>query len=246
MQAKSIAEWSKRSILQHFRPSLSYHLSLWSLFCLFLSDRFTQGLLYLVFTIWASSCAITVFTLCRSLSEDTPSSNSIAVSRYVIKPQFSMAPAPKSGTAIMSIQKWAVTCDFQQCGILTSVNSDEPVQPPVKFRNAKWCSVSSFTVIEYASDLQRLWSDCAYEQAGLSLCWLHIPHCWKSHVAAQMYKCTITNVTPDRQQSKTSILSMNVDQIVRNSFWLSFSPNWRQMTIKNTVSSDFVSRSSIA
>ena len=25
---------------------------------------------------------------------------------------------------------WAVTCDFQQCGILTSVDSDEPVQPP--------------------------------------------------------------------------------------------------------------------
>ena len=25
--------------------------------------------------------------------------------------------------------KIAVTCDFQQCGILTSVDSDEPVQP---------------------------------------------------------------------------------------------------------------------
>ena len=26
--------------------------------------------------------------------------------------------------------------DFQQCGILTSVDSDEPVQPPVKLRNS--------------------------------------------------------------------------------------------------------------
>ena len=26
--------------------------------------------------------------------------------------------------------QWAVTCAFQQCGILTSVDSDEPVQPP--------------------------------------------------------------------------------------------------------------------
>ena len=25
---------------------------------------------------------------------------------------------------------WAVTCDFQQCGILTSVDPDKPVQPP--------------------------------------------------------------------------------------------------------------------
>ena len=46
MQVKSIAECSKGSILQYFRPSLSYHLSLRSLFCLFLSDRFTQILLY--------------------------------------------------------------------------------------------------------------------------------------------------------------------------------------------------------
>ena len=37
----------------------------------------------------------------------------------------------------------AVTCDFQQCGILTSVDSDEPVQHPVRHRNSKLCLVSS-------------------------------------------------------------------------------------------------------
>ena len=37
----------KGSILQYFRPSLSYHLSLRSLFCLFFSGRFTQVLLYI-------------------------------------------------------------------------------------------------------------------------------------------------------------------------------------------------------
>ena len=46
MQVKSIAECSKVSILQHFRPSLSYHLSLRSLFCLFLSGHLRQVLLY--------------------------------------------------------------------------------------------------------------------------------------------------------------------------------------------------------
>ena len=46
MQVKSIAECSKGSILQYFQPSLSYHLSLRSLFCLFLSGHFTQVLLY--------------------------------------------------------------------------------------------------------------------------------------------------------------------------------------------------------
>ena len=33
------------------------------------------------------------------------------------------------------------TCDFQQCGILTSVDSDEPVQAPFKLRNSKCCFV---------------------------------------------------------------------------------------------------------
>ena len=35
MQVKGIAECSEGSILQYFWPSLSYHLSLRSLFCLF-------------------------------------------------------------------------------------------------------------------------------------------------------------------------------------------------------------------
>ena len=42
MQVKSIAECSKESILQYCQPSLSYHLSLRSLFCLFLSGRLSQ------------------------------------------------------------------------------------------------------------------------------------------------------------------------------------------------------------
>ena len=46
MQVKNISKSSKGSILQYLLPSLSYHLSLRSLFCLFLSGRFTQVLLY--------------------------------------------------------------------------------------------------------------------------------------------------------------------------------------------------------
>ena len=46
MQVKSSAECSKGSILQYFRPSLSYHWSLRYLFCLFLSVCFTQVLAY--------------------------------------------------------------------------------------------------------------------------------------------------------------------------------------------------------
>ena len=34
---------------------------------------------------------------------------------------------------VTAIFIWATTCDFQQCGILTSVGSDEPVEPPFKF-----------------------------------------------------------------------------------------------------------------
>ena len=31
----------------------------------------------------------------------------------------------------------AVTCDFKQCGTLTSVHSDEPLQPHLKLKNSK-------------------------------------------------------------------------------------------------------------
>ena len=34
-----------------------------------------------------------------------------------------------------------MTCDFQQCGILTSVGSGEHMQPPFELRNAKCGSV---------------------------------------------------------------------------------------------------------
>ena len=48
--------------------------------------------------------------------------------------------------------KCALTCDFQQYDIWTGVDSDEPVQPPFKLRNSKWCSVSSLPIIDYSSD----------------------------------------------------------------------------------------------
>ena len=47
MQVKSIAEFSKGSILQYFRPSLSYHLPSRPLFCLFLRGRLRPVLLYI-------------------------------------------------------------------------------------------------------------------------------------------------------------------------------------------------------
>ena len=70
-----------------------------------------------------------------------------------------------------STRIWATPCDFQQCGILTSVDSDEPVHLPFKLRNSKWCSFSSLTLIKYSCDWQMLWPDCAYAQADLSF-WL--------------------------------------------------------------------------
>ena len=55
-----------------------------------------------------------------------------------------------------------------------------------QLRSFKLCSDSSLTLLEYLGDKQRLWSDCAYAQADLRLCWLHIPDCWKSHRAAHI------------------------------------------------------------
>ena len=45
----------------------------------------------------------------------------------------------KTETASDREKIWALTCNFRQCGILTSVDSDEPIEPPIKLRNSKWC-----------------------------------------------------------------------------------------------------------
>ena len=66
MQVKSIG---KGSILQYFRPSLSYYLSLRSLFCLFWNGRLRQVLLYAVFDLTKAQTLIgTAYTgECRSV-----------------------------------------------------------------------------------------------------------------------------------------------------------------------------------
>ena len=48
---------------------------------------------------------------------------------------------------------WSSAWDFQQCDILTCVDSDEPLQPPFKLRNSKWCSVHSFGFVKYVLNL---------------------------------------------------------------------------------------------
>ena len=53
-------------ILQYFWPSLSYHLSLRSLFCLFLSDRLRQVLLYIMFC--ASTRGFETYRICANVS----------------------------------------------------------------------------------------------------------------------------------------------------------------------------------
>ena len=50
-------------------------------------------------------------------------------------------------TGMRQVQK-----DFQQFDFLTSVDSDEPIQPPFRLKNYKWYSVSRLTFIEYSSD----------------------------------------------------------------------------------------------
>ena len=87
-----------------------------------------------------------------------------------------------STNVFMLKYNWAPTCDFQQCGILTWIDSDEPMQPPSKLRNSKCSSVSSLTVIEYSSDSKGTDQTAHNEQADLSLCWSHIPHCWLKYI----------------------------------------------------------------
>ena len=64
-----------------------------------------------------------------------------------IKSRFKLKESVQPCRNYIPVSTCATTCDFQQCGVLTSVDSDEPVHPPFKLRNSKCYSVSSLTVI---------------------------------------------------------------------------------------------------
>ena len=78
---------------------------------------------------------------------------------------------------------WDMTCDFQQCGILTSVDSHEPVQP-LKTPN----DVQS---IAYICNSHRIFKRLAKALTRLRVCagWseaLIVAQCWKSHALAHI------------------------------------------------------------
>ena len=151
----------QESILQYFWPSLSYHLSLRPLFCLLLSGRLRQVLLYFGIIIWV-----------------------IQFWNFSIK-------------EFKSSDIWATTFDFQQCGMLTSVDLDQPVQPSFTLRNSKWCSVSSLTVIKIfkpqTKALIRLRIYAGWTEALL------VAHTTllEIHVAAHFYFCFSSKQTCD-------------------------------------------------
>ena len=126
------------------------------------------------------------------------------------------------GLTAWSYYNWAATCDFQQCGTLTSIDSDEPVKQACKLRNSKWCSVSSYIILEYESDQQMLWSDCVYAQADLRLCWSHIPHYWKSISCRGTYVNTHVLFISDSRKENTmnmntnTVLTKKYGQLIRN------------------------------
>ena len=73
---------------------------------------------------------------------------------------------------------WAATCDFQQYGVLTSVDSCEPVQPPFKLRNFKWWMLSSlrryiFQKLLLTWTLSCINKKCFFYQGD----WYLWPHC---------------------------------------------------------------------
>ena len=120
-----------RAFCKYFCPALSDNQSLRLLFCLFLSGCLRQVLLS--FKPWPSG-----------------EYHHVQVTWYSC---FTYQQVTGMLISTLHLQAmWAVTCDFQQCGVLTCVDSDEPVQPLFKLRSSKWSSVSSLTVIEYSRD----------------------------------------------------------------------------------------------
>ena len=160
MKVESIAECSPWSILQYFLPALSDNWFWKSIFGLFESGRFRQ--------VCMSQCT-TKWPMHPAKIQVSPVWSEYAVLWRNYEP-WDMHWVHRKGWIFVQadlcvhvmhmsfcwlcclLSYWASAWDFQQCGILTCVDSDEPLQLPFKFRNSKWCSVSSLTIIEYSSD----------------------------------------------------------------------------------------------
>ena len=83
----------------------------------------------------------------------------------------------------------AATCDFQQCGILTCVDSARPMQTLNNHKN------SILKRLAKALIRLRVCTGC------LSLCWLHISHCWKRERSGSVVEC----LTRDRRAAGSSL-----------------------------------------
>ena len=84
-----------------------------------------------------SSAAVVIGALkVKGLTSKFASPAGVYVNHYVCP---SVQSAFKNFLLVPDTESYnrTVTRDFQQCGILTSVNSNEPVQPPFKLTNSK-------------------------------------------------------------------------------------------------------------
>ena len=119
MQVKSIAECSKRSILQYVQPSLSYQLSLRSLICLFLSGRFTQVLLYVCISSRTFISHVSEEG-CDSIKGQGVASSSLKGGTPRVRPDFLHSTGPTKETSQHNIEivDWNVKNQLKQkvCG----------------------------------------------------------------------------------------------------------------------------------
>ena len=79
----------------------------------------------------------------------------LGLNSRLLDQQLESLPIALQGPALvlLNVPLWKFSLVLKrQCGILTSVDSDEPVQIPFKPRNSKRCSVSSSIAIECSSD----------------------------------------------------------------------------------------------
>ena len=76
--------------------------------------------------------------------------------------------------------------------------------------------------MEYLSDYQGLWSEFAYAQSGLGLCFLNITHCWKSHfwtcAVEQVRQSLCWSTMPNVSLSRCAYASFSQDAYLLRSF----------------------------
>ena len=130
--------------------------TLWSSLCAVTVERLVALTIPLHYNRYVTKTTLSISIACLWIETILPPSLTYTITGVKVCGQHHYiscdmhAHFQSTALVIISFEPWHEISN--NLSFLTILDSDKPMQPPVKLRNSKWWSVSSLTIIEYSSD----------------------------------------------------------------------------------------------